>query len=558
VSVADASSRSSLRIALPSHVLGRIYLFLVILALDAAILGSIVHIGLLIAPLAPIGIAAFAAFACLGYPTLKAIRQPLPFRGGFFALHLACVGAAWCAALISLHAEGPWIFFFSATISFVVLTGLTLAALACIPFRAWVETIHATGRLWLYSLLVGVAAWCLRFPLQMAWNWNVLAQGRILQVLAFRSAASVLGLILPSVIVNPASFTLGTERFCVNVEPACSGLEGLGLILVFTVAWLLFFRKENRFPQALVLIPCALAAAWLLNIARLVILILIGNAGAPQIAMVGFHSQAGWIAFTAVAYLFAMAAGKLRWVRQHPPAPSLSDSYGSSQGVLVSSGTGTWADTEKESPATAAYLVPFLAILAASFISRAASANFEWLYPLRFVAAGWAIWHYRKTYKTIRWRFGWESLAVGVAVFLIWIFPHLRAAQPTANTLGAELNQLSPLARWAWISVRIVAAVVTVPLAEELAFRGFLARRLVNRSFDGLPLGKLTVLSILISSLVFGFMHGQQWMVGTAAGLGYALLARYKGRLGDAVAAHAVSNLLLAAWVLTRGDWGLW
>ena len=145
-----------------------------------------------------------------------------------------------------------------------------------------------------------------------------------------------------------------------------------------------------------------------------------------------------------------------------------------------------------------------------------------------------------------------------MAVFLIWIFPHLRDAQPTANTLGAELNQLSPLARWAWISVRIVAAVVTVPLAEELAFRGFLARRLVNRSFDNLPLGKLTVLSILISSLVFGFMHGQQWMVGTAAGMAYALLARYKGRLGDAVAAHAVSNLLLAAWVLTRGDWGLW
>jgi exosortase E/protease (VPEID-CTERM system) len=538
--------------------LGRVHLFLLIVAIDAAILGSIVHVGLLIAPLAPIGIAALAAFTCLGYRTLKAMRVPLQFRGGFFALHLVCVGAAWGAALVSRHADGVWIFVSSAAISLVVLAGLTLAAMACIPFRAFKEMIDATGKLWLYSLLVGVAAWCLRFPMQTAWNLNVMTQGRVLQVLAFRSAAAVLGWMLPSVVVDPATFVLGTERFCVSVEPACSGLEGLGLILIFTVAWLLFFRKENRFPQALVLIPCALAAAWTLNIARLVVLILIGNAGAPEIAMVGFHSQAGWIAFTAVAYLFAMAAGKLRWVRRNPSATFVSGSHVSGMGIPALAVSGTRTGTKEESPATAAYLVPFLAILAASFISRSASGHFEWLYPLRFVAAGWAIWHYRKTYKTIQWRFGWESLAIGAAVFLVWIFPHFREAHPATTALGTDLNQLSLPARWAWISIRIAAAVVTVPLAEELAFRGFLARRLVSHGFDGLPLGRLTVVSIVISSLVFGLMHGQQWMVGTAAGLAYAVLARYKGRLGDAVAAHAVSNLLLAAWVLMRGDWGLW
>ena len=533
---------------MPLHVLGRFYLFLAILAIDAAILGSIVHVGLPIGPLAPIGIAALAAFVCFGYAKLKAMQRPLPLRGSLFALHLACVGTAWCGNLISRQAHWPdtWIFFLSAIISAVVLAGVALAALACIPFHAWMETIHATGRLWLYSLLVGAGAWCLRFPLQAAWDVSVLAQGRVLQVLAFRSAAAVLRLMLPSVVADPATFMLGTDRFQVIVEPACSGLEGLGLVLIFTVAWLVFFRRENRFPQALMLIPCALAAAWALNIARLVVLILIGNAGAPEVAMIGFHSQAGWIAFTAVAYLFAMAAGRLRWVRKHPDGPVAPD------------GARAWVETEGESPATAAFLVPFLAILAASFVSRAASGNFEWLYPLRFVAAGWAIWHYRKAYKSIRWQFGWEALAVGAAVFLVWIFPHLGQAQPSATTLWTQLDQLSPAARWAWIAVRIAAAAITVPVAEELAFRGFLARRLVSRGFDDLPLDRLTAASILISSLVFGLMHGQEWMVGMAAGLAYALLARWKGRLSDAVAAHAVSNLLLAAWVLARGDWGLW
>jgi exosortase E/protease (VPEID-CTERM system) len=552
-------SRPGFRIGVPLYALGRVYLYLAILALDAAILGSIVHVGLLIAPLAPIGVAALAAFVCLGHATLKTMQVPLRFSGRLFVLHLVCIGATWCGEWVSQHVRwsdsflfsDAGIFALSASLSVAALAGVALAALACVPLRTWMEMIHATGRLWLYSLLVGVAAWCLRLPMRAAWDASVLEQGRILQGLTFHSSAAVLRFLLPSVVADPATFLLGTERFWVNVLPACSGMEGLGLMLIFTTAWLLFFRKEIRFPQALALIPCALVAAWVLNVARLVVLILIGNAGAPDVAMVGFHSQAGWIAFTAVAYVFAMAAGKLRWVRRYPTGMSAT-------GELVGDEVPrAWID-EGESPATAAYLVPFLAILAASLFSRAASGNFEWLYPLRFVAAGWAIWHYRKTYKTIRWRFGWEAVATGTAVALIWIFLHLREAQPAVSSLGTELAQLSPIARVSWIAVRVAAAVITVPIAEELAFRGFVARRLVSRSFDEVSMGQLTVLSILTSSLVFGLMHGQQWIVGMAAGAAFAVLARWKGRLGDAVAAHAVSNLLLAAWVLLRGDWGLW
>jgi membrane protease YdiL (CAAX protease family) len=53
-------------------------------------------------------------------------------------------------------------------------------------------------------------------------------------------------------------------------------------------------------------------------------------------------------------------------------------------------------------------------------------------------------------------------------------------------------------------------------------------------------------------------MHGRQWLVGIRAGLAYALVLRWRGRIGDAVVAHAVSNLLLAAWVLRFGDWAQW
>ena len=58
--------------------------------------------------------------------------------------------------------------------------------------------------------------------------------------------------------------------------------------------------------------------------------------------------------------------------------------------------------------------------------------------------------------------------------------------------------------------------------------------------------------------MAFGILRGQHWTAGILAGLAYAAVLRFRGRIGDAVAAHAVSNLLPAAWVLLRGDWAEW
>jgi CAAX prenyl protease-like protein len=100
--------------------------------------------------------------------------------------------------------------------------------------------------------------------------------------------------------------------------------------------------------------------------------------------------------------------------------------------------------------------------------------------------------------------------------------------------------------------------VITVPIAEELAFRGFLIRRLISSDFEALGLRKFTYVSLLLSSVAFGLLHGDRWLAGTVAGLLYALALLKRGRIGDAVVAHATTNALLAAWVLFRGNWGLW
>lgn len=217
-----------------------------------------------------------------------------------------------------------------------------------------------------------------------------------------------------------------------------------------------------------------------------------------------------------------------------------------------------------ESSAIRPYLIPFLAILGTTFITKMFSGYFDRFYPVRFFVAAIAIYYFWPELKKLNWRFGWVGPTAGVAVFLAWIAPTWFAHSHVASRLGADLAALSPTSRWTWIGFRVAAAVITVPIAEELAFRGYLARRLVSREFDSVAFTLLTGTSICLSSVVFGMEHmkdlldWQHLLLGAFAGVAFALALRWRGRFGDAVVAHAVSNLLLAAWVLSMGDWAQW
>ena len=219
-------------------------------------------------------------------------------------------------------------------------------------------------------------------------------------------------------------------------------------------------------------------------------------------------------------------------------------------------------DVAKSEPdLTAAFLVPLLGILAASMLSRAASGPFEWLYPIRVVAALGALWVFRGCYRDLDWRSGWSAVWVGVAVFCIWIAADRLTS--AAVTIPSALVSTPGLIRNAWIAFRILGGVLTVPVTEELAFRGYLLRRFTHEDFESVAFQSVafrstTWIAILGSSLVFGLMHGGRWWLGWIAGTLYALLIRRTGRMGDAVMAHAVTNALIAIAVLGFGQWQLW
>lgn len=126
------------------------------------------------------------------------------------------------------------------------------------------------------------------------------------------------------------------------------------------------------------------------------------------------------------------------------------------------------------------------------------------------------------------------------------------------STIAAGLASLPSPARITWLVFRTVAAVITVPIAEELAFRGFLIRRLTSADFETLSSRHYTYVAVLVSSVAFGLLHGDRWLAGTLAGLIYAVAYLRRGRIGDAVVAHATTNALLAVCVLLGGKWDLW
>lgn len=141
--------------------------------------------------------------------------------------------------------------------------------------------------------------------------------------------------------------------------------------------------------------------------------------------------------------------------------------------------------------------------------------------------------------------------------FVLWLGLVVPFASGSDAPTAAALAEAPGWLAGGWLAFRLIGAVCTVPIAEELAFRGYLVRRLQATDFESVPPARFTALSFVLSSGLFGLLHGQ-WLAGTAAGMLFAVALYRRGRLGDAVTAHAVTNALLAAYVLATGSWSLW
>lgn len=338
----------------------------------------------------------------------------------------------------------------------------------------------------------------------------------------------------------PDEALIGTEDFLVEVAPECSGIEGIGLISVVMCVFLWSARERLQLSRALWLLPLAIGLVFVGNALRIALLIAVGVYVSPEVALSGFHSKAGWLFFCAIALgLIALAQRSRLFLR--PELRQLAA-----------------ADAEAWNP-TATYVLPLLVLIATSLVTALfSSGSFDLLYGLRIPTVGLALYSQRKHLPPLRWPPSLHAPAIGLGVFALWLLLVPRGAEAEAQALQAQVAALGGPWTGLWLATRALGATLIVPVAEELAFRGFLLRRLIASDFTEVPKTRLTALALVGSSLAFGALHPGAFGAACLAGVAYALAQQLRGRTGDAIVAHALTNGCIAAYVLIADAYWLW
>ncbi|HSW65159.1 MAG TPA: CAAX prenyl protease-related protein [Dissulfurispiraceae bacterium] len=185
------------------------------------------------------------------------------------------------------------------------------------------------------------------------------------------------------------------------------------------------------------------------------------------------------------------------------------------------------------------------------------------LYPAKICAVGAALWHYRQSYVELAWKDLAHagnlvfSILIGAVVFLLWIqmtwpfaiFGTLTGYDPTGIQDGA--------ARMAIIASRLFGAAVIVPIMEELFWRSFVIRYIMNPDFLRIPIGAFSWVSFALVSVLFGLEHNL-WLAGIMAGVAYNIVLYRTRSIAHCIVAHAVTNGMLGVYVVATNSWRFW
>ena len=397
-------------------------------------------------------------------------------------------------------------------------------------FRAVFSSQHLHQLIWREKItaLTAIAASCLTVLLTLLTEsgWGVMAE------YTFSVTRFLLSGYGDQLLYTDASNKIiGLGDFVITVAPECSGYQGIGLVTGFSALYVYLHRATLKFPQALWIFPLGATLIWLLNCVRIAILLMIGHHWSPDIAVGGFHSQAGWISFLLTSLLLLWFAGRSSWLQQQPQQIATNNSLN----------------------LAIATLIPLVTLLAAGLLSSALTADFDYLYPLRVFAVAIALYKVWPWLNFKRYTLHWETAAIALLVAVLWELL-LPAPSAAASPLPAGLDAMTGYWADSWMTFRVLGAVVTVPIAEELAFRAYLLCKLSTVAVTTEGVIAIKILPVLLSSIAFGALH-QAWIAGTIAGLLYALLRFRTRHIADCIVAHAGTNCLLVIYAAFSGHW---
>ncbi len=161
------------------------------------------------------------------------------------------------------------------------------------------------------------------------------------------------------------------------------------------------------------------------------------------------------------------------------------------------------------------------------------------VYPLRVIFVSAAVLAFLPVLAKLDWKRDPLATAAGAVVGIYWIAIPVNAGDgppPYGNLAGGMLLL--------WFVMRGLGTIVLVPLVEELFFRGYLERRL--RLYNGhLWIG----LAALVTATLFALLH-DRWIEAFVASLIFSFIALRRGRVTDAVLAHAIANAIIFGFAL--------
>ena len=170
-----------------------------------------------------------------------------------------------------------------------------------------------------------------------------------------------------------------------------------------------------------------------------------------------------------------------------------------------------------------------------------------------------------KHYTKIRWNHWWLGVIVGViGIFQwigmqLWLQKHFSFFKPPEDVFDPFAEFSTPAILYGFLAVRMIGAVIVVPIMEELFWRDFLWREIIApNDFKLAEVGEFEWPAFLIVAAAFASVHGNWWLTAVAWGLMIGALLAYTKSLGACIIAHATTNLLLALYVLKTRDWSFW
>ena len=214
---------------------------------------------------------------------------------------------------------------------------------------------------------------------------------------------------------------------------------------------------------------------------------------------------------------------------------------------------------------TLAYVAPFATFVGIMAMERLVQLPPQILYPFRFLVVLAVTLRFSRSVIPLRPSRPLASIGIGIAVFLIWIGPDLlfgyRHHWLFENSLTGSASSSLPAGLKAFVpfvALRAFSSTFLVPVLEELFWRGWLMRWLIDKDFLNVPLGTYVRSAFWIAALLFASEHGSYWEVGLLAGAAYGWWVVRTRNLADCILAHAVTNGILSIYVVAADQWQYW